>query len=229
MFFDPLYMLVLGVGFLLSMGAKFWVEHRVSRWSEVETRSGMTGRDVAESILRAEGIRDVRVEPTEGFLSDHYSPSEKVLRLSPENYHEPTITAAGIAAHEVGHALQDAQGYWPMSLRQRMVPVAQIGSNLGILVTIAGILVGLTELAAVGVALFGGFVAFTLVTLPVEINASTRAREVLLDHGILTHDEAEGVDEILTAAAATYVAAAAAAILQLLYWALRAGLIGGRD
>jgi Zn-dependent membrane protease YugP len=219
MVFDPLYLIILGIGALLSIGAQIWVKSKVNKWKDVRTSRGMSGRDVAQAILSAEGIRDVRIEPVKGFLSDHYDPSEKVLRLSPDIYNGRSVSAAGIAAHEVGHAIQDAHGYWPMAMRQKMVPVANIGTNLGLWITIIGLVIGATGLATVGVFLFGGFVAFTLVTLPVEFNASMRARRILEDHGLLGGQELQGVNEVLIAAAATYVAAAAGAILQFLYWA----------
>lgn len=229
MIFDPLYMLVLGVGLVLSLAAQLWVKSSVNRWSQIGTRRGLTGRDVAEAILRAERIGDVRVEPVAGFLSDHYSPSERVLRLSEDIFYGRSVAAAGIAAHEVGHAIQHKRGYWPMQLRQMLVPVANIGTNLGVWLVVLGMIVGLTELATLGVLLFAGFVAFTLITLPVEFDASFRAREVLLTNGIVTPHEARGVSQVLTAAAATYLAAAVSAIMQLFYWALRAGLLGQRD
>ena len=229
MIFDPLYMLVLGVGLVLSLAAQLWVKSSVNRWSQIGTRRGLTGRDVAEAILRAERIGDVRVEPVAGFLSDHYSPSERVLRLSEDIFYGRSVAAAGIAAHEVGHAIQHKRGYWPMQLRQRLVPVANIGTNLGVWLVVLGMIVGLTELATLGVLLFAGFVAFTLITLPVEFDASFRAREVLLTNGIVTPHEARGVSQVLTAAAATYLAATVSAIMQLFDWALRAGLLGQRD
>lgn len=229
MLFDPLYLLVLGVGLVLSLVAQGWVKTRVNRWGQVGTRRGLTGRDVAEAILRAEGIHDVRVEPVGGLLSDHYSPSERVLRLSRDIYHGRSIAAAGIAAHEVGHAIQHKRRYWPMQLRQTMVPIANVGTNLGVWLVVLGMVIGVAQLATLGVILFGGFVAFTLVTLPVEFDASNRAKKVLLANGIVTPQEAQGVGQVLTAAAATYLAAAVAALLQLAYWALRAGVLGGRD
>ena len=164
MIFDPLYMLVLGVGLVLSLAAQLWVKSSVNRWSQIGTRRGLTGRDVAEAILRAERIGDVRVEPVAGFLSDHYSPSERVLRLSEDIFYGRSVAAAGIAAHEVGHAIQHKRGYWPMQLRQTLVPVANIGTNLGVWLVVLGMIIGLTELATLGVFLFAGFVAFTLIT-----------------------------------------------------------------
>lgn len=174
MFLDPLYLLIMGVGFVLSLGAQFWVKSRVNKWLQVPTARGMTGRDVAQAILNAKGIANVRIEQTQGFLSDHYDPSSRTLRLSPDIYSGRSVTAAGIAAHEVGHAIQHKEGYWPMSLRQKMVPVANIGTNLGIWIMIIGLFIGLTGLAKIGVLLFGGFVAFTLVTLLVELRLRPR-------------------------------------------------------
>ncbi len=229
MIFDPLYLIIIGVGFALSLGAQFWTKNRVKKWAEVATERGMSGRDVARAILQAEGINDVGIEQASGFLSDHYDPSSRTLRLSPDIFGGRSVTAAGIAAHEVGHAIQHKQGYLPMTLRQKMVPVANIGTNLGVWIMIIGLVIGVTSLAQIGVWLFGGFVAFTLVTLPVEFDASSRAKSALERHGLLSQREMNGVSQVLTAAAATYVAAAVAAILQLLYWLFRLGVIGGRD
>ncbi len=229
MYFDPLYMIVLGVGFGLSFLASMWTKAAFRKYSKVRTAGGRTGAQVAAAILRAEGINDVGIERAGGFLSDHYDPRSRTLRLSPDVHDGTSVSAAGVAAHEVGHALQHAQGYAPMKLRQAMVPVANIGTNLGVWIVIIGLVIGVTALAQVGVAVFAGFVAFTLVTLPVEFDASFRARRALKAHGLLHAAELAGVSRVLTAAAATYLAAAVAAILQLLYWAMRAGLLGGRD
>jgi Zn-dependent membrane protease YugP len=228
MYFDPLYMAVLGIGFLLSAGASMWTKAAFRKYARVPTSGGRTGADIAAAILRAEGVTGVRIEQVGGFLSDHYDPRSRTLRLSPGVYGERSVAAAGIAAHEVGHALQHAQGYLPMRLRQTMVPVANIGTNVGLWITIIGMMVGVSGIALIGVILFGGFVAFTVVTLPVEFDASFRARRALERHGLLGPAELAGVSRILTAAAATYLAAAAAAILQLLYWLNRLGLLGGR-
>ena len=228
MLLDPLYLAVIAVGFVLSLGASLWTKAAFRKYSQVATGGGRTGADIAAAILRAQGVGGVRIEQVPGFLSDHYDPRTKTLRLSPDVYSSRSVAAAGVAAHEVGHALQHAQGYVPMRLRQTMVPVANIGTNLGLWITIIGIMIGVSGLAAVGVALFAGFVLFTIVTLPVEFDASARARRALERHGLLAPSEVAGVSAVLTAAAATYLAAAAAAILQLLYWAHRAGLIGGR-
>ena len=229
MFFDPLYIGVMVVGFILSAGANLWVKSATSKWSKVAIGRGMTGRDIAAAILRARGVQGVTIERIPGRLSDHYDPRSKTLRLSPDVHDGRSITAAGIAAHEVGHAIQDADNYALMSIRQRLVPVANIGTSMGLYMVMFGAMLGMTGMAKLGVLLFGGFVLFTVVTLPVEIDASLRARKLLLENNIVTGEEAKGVSSVLMAAAATYLAAALSAILQLLYWAMRAGLLGSRD
>ncbi len=229
MMFDPLYMAVMLAGLVLSGLASFWTKSAFKRWSRVPIGRGLTGAEVAAAILRSEGISDVRIEQVGGMLSDHYDPRSRTLRLSPDVYHGHSVSAAGVAAHEVGHALQHAQGYAPMRMRQAMVPVAGIGTNLGVWLVIIGMMVGFSGLAYLGVALFGAFVLFTLVTLPVEFDASIRARRVLEQRGLLHGEELRGVSAVLTAAAATYLASAVSAVLQLGYWLLRTGLIGGRD
>ena len=228
MFYDPLYMAVMLIGLLLSGAASLWTKSAFRRWSQVPIGRGLTGAEVAAAILRAEGIDNVRIEPVGGFLSDHYDPRSRTLRLSPDVFSGRSVSAAGVAAHEVGHALQHAQGYAPMRLRQAMVPVAGVGTNLGIWLVIIGMAINFSGLALVGVALFGGFVLFTLVTLPVELDASFRARRVLEKGGLLGRQELAGVSRVLTAAAATYLASAVTAVLQLLYWLARLGLLGGR-
>lgn len=224
--FDPLYMMVTIASAALALGAQAWVSSAFHRYRRVPTGRGMRGADVAAAILRTAGVRGVRIESTHGFLSDHYDPREKVLRLSEDNFHGTSVAAAGVAAHEVGHALQDAEGYWPMRMRQSLVPVANIGTNLGVILVVIGSAIGALGLAKVGVVLFGGFVAFTLVTLPVELDASARARRALAASGTMSAGELSGVSSVLRAAAATYVAAAAGALMQLLYFIVR--LQGGR-
>ncbi len=228
MYFDPLYIAVMAIGAVLSFGASAWTKAAVRRWSRVPTAQGWTGADVAAEILAAEGVDGVRIEPVRGFLSDHYDPRNRVLRLSPDIYGGRSVAAAGIAAHEVGHAIQHARGNQLMRVRQALVPVANIGTNLGIWVMIGGLAIGMTGLAKLGVLLFGGFVAFTVVTLPIELDASAKARRTLQKHGLLHGEELRGVSKVLTAAAMTYLAAAVSAVLQLLYWMMRLGLLGGR-
>lgn len=228
MFFDPLYLVVMGVGLALSFGAQMWVKSSVARWSKVGIARGLTGAEVATGMLNAYGVTGVRVEPVDGVLTDHYDPSARVLRLSTANFYGRSVAAAGIAAHEAGHALQHRDGYAPMALRQKMVPIANIGTNLGMILVGIGAMIGAMGLAQLGVVLFAGFVLFTVVTLPVEFDASRRAYNALTTSGIVLPQEAAGVRNVLTAAAATYLAAAVTAILQLLYFAFRAGLLGGR-
>ena len=193
MYFDPLYMFVMAIGFVLSLGAQAWVKAAVSRWSRVPIGRSLTGRDIAQAILDAKGIRGVTIERVPGRLSDHYDPRTKTLRLSPENHDGRSVAAAGISAHEVGHAIQDAEGYAPMRLRQTMVPIANIGTQAGVWMVIIGAMIGALGLAKLGVILFAAFVAFTIVTLPVEVDASLRARKALLSTGLIGAHEAAGV------------------------------------
>ncbi len=221
MFFDPLYLLVMAVSTALSLGAQLWVMSRVRSQSRVALHAGYTGADVASMILRKSRLPGVHIELSEGALSDHYDPTTRALRLSADHFYGRSVAAAGIAAHEAGHAIQHAQGYWPMKLRQKLVPVANIGTQLGVLMVMIGLVLGMIGVAKIGVVVFAGFVAFTLVTLPVEIDASSRAKAALAESGLLDARELAGVGSVLTAAAATYVAAALTAVLQLLYFVLR--------
>jgi Zn-dependent membrane protease YugP len=235
---EPLYMLVILIGIVVSGGAAFMVKSRFKKGEKIPIASGYTGAQIAELILRDAGITDVSVHKHSGFLSDHYNPLNKSLHLSPEVYNGRSAAAAGVAAHEVGHAIQHAQSYFPMWLRSAIVPVANIGSNLGPLLVIIGIMLGAGMeidsgighiLAVLGVALFAAATAFTLVTVPVEFDASSRAKRQLQHLGIIRQGhESDAVSSVLTAAGLTYVAAVITSILQLLYWAYRAGLIGGR-
>lgn len=185
----------------------------------------MTGAQIARHLLDSQGLYDVQIEETQGFLSDHYDPRGRVLRLSPDVYRSPSVAAAGVAAHEMGHALQHAKGYGPLQVRTAIVPAVQFSSSLAPILFIAGFLLGFTSLAWLGVVLFGLAVVFSLVTLPVEFDASKRAKMLLNQNGLLLVEEAKGVNKVLDAAALTYVAAAIAAIGQLLYYVF---LLGGR-
>ena len=235
MMFDPLYMSILLVTLVLSGAVSLLVKSRFSAGQKVRIMSGLTGADVAKAILMDAGITDVKVLLHQGFLSDHYNPLNKTLNLSKEVYYGQNASAAGVAAHEVGHAIQHAQGYFPMWLRSFIVPAANIGSNLGPWLVILGIILmsaGRTlgySLAVVGVLLFALATLFTLVTVPVEFDASARAKKALARMDIVAQGrEYNTVSGVLFAAGLTYVAAAISSILQLLYWAYRAGLIGGR-
>lgn len=226
MFFDPLFWLFALPGLLLGLFAQARVKGAFNKYAKVRTLRNVTGAEVARTLLDAQGLYDVAIEETRGFLSDHYDPRSRVLRLSPEVYRTPSVAAAGVAAHEMGHALQDAGGYFPLQIRSALVPAAQFGSSLAPWLFIAGLLLNFTTLAWVGVILFAAAVVFTLVTLPVEFDASSRAKRLLQSHGVLVGDEMEGVNKVLNAAAWTYVAAAVAAVGQLLYYVLL--LTGGR-
>jgi Zn-dependent membrane protease YugP len=178
--------------------------------------------------LRQRGVHDVKVEPVEGYLSDHYDPGAKVLRLSPDVFHGRSLASLGVAAHEAGHALQHANGYAPLKFRSMVVKPAMLGSNLGMFVLMGGMFLQATSLVWLGIAMFSAFVVFTLITLPVEFNASSRAVAALQQSGMIAADEARPTKAVLDAAALTYVAAAITAVLQLLYFLWRAGLLGGR-
>ena len=235
MMFDPLYMSILLVTLVLSGAVSMLVKSRFAAGQKVRITSGLTGADVAKAILMDAGITDVKVLVHQGFLSDHYNPLNKTLNLSKEVYYGQNASAAGAAAHEVGHAIQHAQGYFPLWLRSFIVPAANIGSNLGPWLVILGIILMSAgralgySLAIVGVLLFAIATFFTLVTVPVEFDASSRAKKSLARMDIVAQGrEYNTVSGVLFAAGLTYVAAAVSSILQLLYWAYRAGLIGGR-
>lgn len=235
MMFDPLYMTILVVTLALSGIVSLMVKTRFNAGQKVNISSGLTGADVAKAILMDAGITDVQVLVHQGFLSDHYNPLNKTLNLSKEVYYGRNASAAGVAAHEVGHAIQHAQGYFPMWLRSFIVPAANVGSNLGPWLVIAGIILMASgwalgySMAVIGVILFGIATVFTLVTVPVEFDASSRAKKALARMDVVAQGrEYNTVSGVLFAAGLTYVAAAISSILQLLYWAYRAGLIGGR-
>ena len=234
MFFDPLYMLVIGIGILLSVWASMQVKGAFAKYSKIPTHSGMTGADVAKRILSDNGVGGVTVEPIQGKLNDHYDPRTKTLRLSESVYGSRSMAAFGVAAHEVGHAIQDAHGYAPLKFRSAWVPVANLGSGLSFIVLILAFFMGGAatvmgeRLAILGIILFSTTTIFTLVTLPVEFDASRRALATLRQGGYVTPDELQGARKVLNAAALTYVAAFITSLLMLLYWAMRLGLFGGR-
>lgn len=233
MIFDPLYWLVIGVGMVLSLGASGLVKGRFAKYSRIPTRSHMTGADIARAILRDNDIHDVKVERVPGELSDHYDPRTKTLRLSDPVFASNSMAAFGVAAHEVGHAIQHARGYALLQFRSAWVPVANFGSGLSMLVILGAFFMGGAQtlwgerLAWIGIALFATTTVFTLVTLPVEFDASRRALACLKGRYV-GDDEYDGARKVLTAAAMTYVAAFVTSALTLLYWAMRLGLFGGR-
>jgi uncharacterized protein len=237
MMFDPLYTGILLVTLLISGAVSALVKSRFKAGQKVQIQSGLTGAEVAQAILADAGIYDVRIRTTQGFLSDYYNPMDKTLNLSDAVYHGRSASSAGVAAHEVGHAIQHAQNYFPMWVRSMIVPAANLGSMLGPWIVIIGILLmslGRMTLgqnvAIAGVVLFGMATLFTLVTVPVEFDASSRAKKCLARLNILAPGrERNVVAGVLFAAGLTYVAAAISSIMQLLYWALRAGLLRRRN
>lgn len=226
-YFDPTYILII-IGLIITMWAQFMVNSRFKKYAQVRNMAGLTGAEVAERILHREGIYDVSIEHVHGSLSDHYDPRSKVLRLSDSTYGSTSIAAAGVAAHEVGHAIQHAKGYAPISIRSALVPVANIGSYASWILILIGLLFSGSSSQGwltAGIICFAATVLFHLVTLPVEFNASSRAIRALSDGGILYDNEIGGAKKVLNAAALTYVASAATAILQLLRLVI---LFGGR-
>lgn len=224
MYFDWTYILVL-VGALLCTWASSRVSSTYSKYAKVRGRSGMTGAEVADRILRNSGINDVQIQHVSGDLTDHYDPSSKVLRLSDSVYDSRSVAAIGVAAHECGHALQHKEGYGPIKLRSLLVPAANLGSKLGLPLVLLGLALGFGfelpnggyfSLAQIGVWVFSLAVLFQVVTLPVEFNASGRALKMLQNYGIMGDDEIDDCKHVLGAAALTYVAAAASSVLQLL-------------
>jgi uncharacterized protein len=211
------YFLYMLPALALSLYATIKVQGAFAKYSQIATRRHLTGAEVANAILQRNGISDVTVEEVSGMLTDHYDPRAKVLRLSPKVYREDSVSSVAVAAHEVGHAIQHQQGYAPLALRSSLVPAANIGSNLAMPLFFIGMFLHMTQLIWIGIAVFGAAVLFSLVTLPVEFDASRRALVQVTEGGLVEPDEADGARKMLNAAALTYVAAALMAILQLLY------------
>ena len=229
MIFDPMYLLYIAPGLILSLWASWRTKSTFAKYSKVRAASGRTGAQAAQVLLERAGIHDVKIVPHQGKLSDHYNPLTKTLALSEEVYGSPSIAAIGVACHEAGHAIQHQQRYAPLWLRSTLVPTANIGSSIGYFVMIAGLMMGMMKLFMVGVALFSMVLLFQLVTLPVEFDASARAKRLAVEYGVVLEQEREGMDRVLNAAALTYVAAAVTTLLTLLYYLMRAGLLGGRS
>jgi len=232
MYFDTRYLIFLAPAMIFSFFASMRVKGTFARYAKVASRSGMTGAEAATSLLRTAGVRNVGIERTQGFLSDHYDPRQRVLRLSPDVYSSHSLAAIGVACHEAGHAIQHANAYAPLVARTAMVPVVQFGSNFGMWFIMAGFLlsgaaVGQT-LLLIGIGLFSLSVLFALVTLPVEWDASARAKKLMVQAGIVSTAESKSAGSVLNAAFMTYLASAFSAILTLLYYLMRAGLLGGR-
>jgi len=213
---------VFGITMLMVLAAQGMVKLAYSKYSKVGARSGMTGADVARMMMRDENITDVDLECIGGKMTDHYDPRAKVVRLSEDVYHGRSLAALGIAAHEVGHVIQHANNYAPMQLRQFIYPVSNIGTGIGPWLVIGGLFLSLPQLMWAGVYLFAAATAFTVITLPVEFDATWRAKRVLASEGVLSQDEMRGAGAVLNAAAMTYVAAAAASIMWLLHYIMLA-------
>ena len=228
-YFDPLYLMMLLPAVILAGIASLLVKSTFSRYSRVRAYSGMTGAQAAERMMRSNGVFDVRVEETGGFLSDHYDPRQKVLRLSPDVYRGNSLASIGVACHEAGHALQHATQYAPLTLRSMLVPVTGFSSSLAIYVFLAGMLFRMQPLLYAGCVMFATAFVFSLVTLPVEWDASARAKQHMVMSGIVSPGQESEAGRVLNAAFLTYVAAAVSSLLTLLYYLMRAGIIGGRS
>ncbi len=229
MYFDPMYLLFIAPTFLLSLFASFKTKSAFKKYSKVPVATGLTGAQAAEEMLRRSGINDVAIVPTRGFLSDHYNPTNKKLALSEAVYGSRSVAAVGVACHEAGHAIQHATAYGPLKLRSALVPTVGIGSNIGYFLMLIGLFMASSQMVLFGALLFSAVVFFQLVTLPVEFDASARAKRRVVEYGLVGPGQERGVASVLNAAALTYVAAAASSIMTLLYFLLRAGLLGSRD
>jgi len=215
LFFHPMDFLII-IAVAVSVWAQFRVRGTFNRWSEVKIGSGMTGYQAARRMLDNNGLHDVPVEPVPGTLSDHYDPMQRVVRLSESVYYESSISAVSVACHEVGHAIQHSVDYPMLTLRHRIFPIVNIASGAAPFLLLAGFMFSISGLIGLGIAFFSIAVAFQLITLPVEFNASSRARELMVSEGFITNDEERGVAKVLNAAALTYVAAALISLLQLI-------------
>jgi len=232
--FDPMYFAFILPALALSLWASFRTRSAFNKYSQVRTMRGLTGAQAAKAMLDRAGIYDVQVVPTHGMLTDHYNPTNKTLALSEAVYASNSVAAVGVACHEAGHAIQHAEGYKPMWLRSVLVPTANIGSSIGYIVMMFGLFMVYAgskmgdDVVLLGAALFSMVLLFQVVTLPVEFDASARAKRMALENGIVFAQEREGMDRVLNAAALTYVAAVVSTLMTLLYFLLRSGLLGGR-
>jgi hypothetical protein len=223
-----MYFLFVIPALLLSLWASFRTKSAFNKYSKVRTLRGLTGAQAAQILLDRAGIHDVRIVPTHGTLSDHYSPLNKTLALSEPVYGSTSVAAVGVACHEAGHAIQHAAAYKPLWLRSALVPTAGIGSSIGYIGMLLGLFLHLQGLVLIGALLFSAVLLFQIVTLPVEFDASNRAKKLAVENGIVLEQERVGMDKVLNAAALTYVAAAISTLMTLLYFLVRSGLLGGR-
>ena len=237
-YFDPLYMVMMLAGLVMSIWATTKVKANFAKYSKIPSSGGLTGAEVARRILQENGIHDVAVEPTrsrqflgmggDGIIDDHYDPRTKKVCLSPQVYQGNSQAAIGIAAHEVGHAIQHAVGYSAFKVRSSIAPAAALGSNMAYFFLMFGFIFHSMGMIKVGILMFSIAVAFQFVTLPVEFDASRRAKKLLVEYNLASGSDSVGVAKVLDAAALTYVAAAAAALLNLIYFLIRSGLLNNR-
>jgi Zn-dependent membrane protease YugP len=225
---DPLYLMLALPGLVLGMVTSMMVKNTFRKYAQVGARSGLTGAEAARQMLYAQGVQDVEIHQAQGFLSDHYDPRTHSLHLSPDVYHGQSLSALGVACHEAGHALQQAQGYALMGLRSTLLPATIAGQNLAPILFMIGLGTGMMGLAKIGVLLFGVAVLFTIITLPIEWDASARAKRYITEAGVVTEAEYPHAAKVLNVAFLTYVAGAITAVMQLVYFLLRSGMLGGR-
>mgnify|MGYP006289079839 CR=1 FL=1 len=228
-FFDPLYMLFLLPALALAGFAQFKTQHTFKKYSRVRSSSGMTGAGAARRMLDARGLNQVEIRRTRGFLSDHYNPANRTLNLSPDVADSDSLSAVGVACHEAGHALQHAAHYAPLQFRSAMVPMTQLSSNAAYIFILIGIFFGAMSMAKIGIVLFAVTVLFSLITLPVEWDATSRAKQQMVAAGVVSPSERDQAGRVLNAAFLTYLAAAVSAIMTLLYFLVRTGLLGGDE
>lgn len=229
MMFDPIYLLFAAPGLVFALIATLTVKSTFAKYSGVMSASGMTGAEAARQMLARNGVSNVRIERADGFLSDHYDPTSRTLRLSTQVYDSPSLSAIGVACHEAGHALQHASAYLWLGLRSALVPATQFGSIGSYVFFLIGMLMHNPRMYFVGIILFSVTVVFSIITLPVEWDASARAKRLMVSSGIVTYREQEDAARVLNAAFLTYVASAVTALLTLLYYLFRSGLLGRRD
>ena len=228
-FFSPTYLMYMLPAIILMMLTSWYVKAAYSKWSRVQARSRLTGYQAAQRLVSTGGMYGVQIQGTSGNLSDHYDPRKKTLFLSEGVANGASVASLAVAAHELGHAVQDAEDYFPLRFRAALVPVVNIGSNLGWILILIGLFLRWADLAWMGILVFAGGSVFALATLPVEFNASARAKQLLAETGIIQgEDEMRGVNNVLNAAALTYVAGLLTAVMQLLYFVSLVGGLGGR-
>lgn len=225
LYFDPVYLLFALPGLILALLVSFYTKSTFARFSRIKAYSGMSGAEAARKLLFTAGVYDVKIEKVQGFLSDHYDPASRTLRLSPDVYEKNSLSSIGVACHEAGHAIQHAAAYKPLHLRSAMVPITNFCTGISYFFLMIGLM--LPKLMLIGAVLFSVAVFFSLVTLPVEWDASARAKRLMVTSGIVSPDEGEVAGTVLNAAFLTYVATAVNALLILLYYLSRADFLGG--